>query len=201
MRWRTAAYDVGPGLPVAPRLPAPKGVPPLRTQDPAAGFRIGRPKSKEFRLDAFIPLHGTNRYVADPVLSDPTAMAKATKTMLGQPLLLVPKSGRKKGGALVAREETYGLLYSESDSSHGYVSFSFDELKSLGRAWLTQEDAPTSTQPSVAAVSVAKKTARRGAAKKSTRAGQPKQPARSRAAGKAASPTSRSRRPTRKSKR
>jgi hypothetical protein len=44
MWWRTAAYDAGPGLPAAPR--APKGAPPRRSQDPAAGFRVGRPASR-----------------------------------------------------------------------------------------------------------------------------------------------------------
>ncbi len=153
MAWETAAYDGGPGLPAPPRAPAPVTTA-VRSQDPAAGFRVGRPKHKEYDIEgAHIPLHGANRYVADPVITDLAAMNKATKTMLGQPLLLVPRRGPARVGTLVSRRTNGVSLYYEMDFGYGGNSIDLTEVTSLGRAWLTQEAA--TRKPA------AKKTAKR----------------------------------------
>ncbi|MCP3139321.1 hypothetical protein [Pyxidicoccus xibeiensis] len=163
MAWRTAAYDAGPGLPAAPRSPAPKGAPASRSQDPAAGFRVGQPHLPKHKLPgAFIALYGANRYVADPVLTDPAAMKNATASMVGQPLLLVPKRGPKRVGTLVLTSPEQVLIYHEAADWHGSEVADFDDLKSLGRAWLSQDEAATAPEPTA-------KTGPRKAAKKAVR--------------------------------
>ena len=148
MAWHTTAYDAGPGLPAAPRAPAPKRRPGQRSQDPAAGFRVGRPHAPDFKIPgAFIPLHGLTEYVADPVITDPVAMSKAAETMIGQPLLVVPKHEQKRIGTLVVRTPDQLLLYLEAADWHGSVLYNFNDLKSLGRAWLAKDDAATASGP------------------------------------------------------
>ncbi|RKH53959.1 hypothetical protein [Corallococcus llansteffanensis] len=174
MAWRTTAYDAGPGLPAAPRAPAPRGAPSRHSQDPAAGFRVGRPHHPNDNISgAFIALYGPNRYVADPELTDPAAMKDAAGKMLGQPLLLVPKRGPKQVGTLVLATPKQALLYQEAADWHGSQVVDFDDLKSLGRAWLLQDDAATASEPTAKTGSGGAKKApsKNGARKAAKKAG------------------------------
>jgi hypothetical protein len=159
MKWETAAYDGGPGLPAAPRVPAPRGAS-GRVEDPAAGFRVGRPKLSGCAIDdALIPVHGPNHYVAEPLLTDATAMARATRKLLGQPLLITPKRGPKRVGTLVERHREGVTLYHEADEGYGGFGVAFADLKSLGRAWLMRSDAPEPEQAKPKKAATVKKAA------------------------------------------
>ena len=137
MAWDTAAYSAGPGQAVPKRAPAPAGAVSARASDPAAGFRVGTPKIDDCTLKgAFIAQHGANRYVAEPVITDPTAMATAARGMIGQPVIVVPKRGPKEIGTIVAVHDTGVSLYAESEWGWGGGMHYYKDLRSLGRAWL-----------------------------------------------------------------
>lgn len=138
MAWDTAAYSAGPGQAAPKRAPAPAGAVRARASDPAAGFRVGTPKIDDCTLKgAFIAQHGASRYVAEPVITDPTAMATAARGMIGQPVIVVPKRGPNEIGTIVAVHEAGVSLYAESEWGWGGGMHYYKDLKSLGRAWLT----------------------------------------------------------------
>jgi hypothetical protein len=142
MTWNTAAYNGGPGVAVAPRAPKPASIY-RRSSDPAAGFRIGAPHDEDSPLkQAFIPLHGPNRYLADPVLTDPAAMEAAARSLVGQPVLVVPHRGPTEVGTIAEVRPGGIYVYSESQFGWGSSSFSFSDLRALGRAFLNEEVVP-----------------------------------------------------------
>jgi hypothetical protein len=166
MTWDTAAYDGGPGLPAPPRAPSVRA-PSQRVDDPKAGFRVGKPKYEEYKVaEAFVPLYGPNRYLADPVISDAAAMKKATKTMIGQPVLTVPKRGPNRVGTIVQLRKDGVMLYHETEHGYGAGGVDFSELKSLGRAWLIQDNAPAVPAKPAATNTAAKTAAPRATAEK-----------------------------------
>ena len=192
MSWETAAYDIGPGEPAKPRTPAPVGAPVVRSQDPAQGFRRGTPKYSEIKLkDVFIALHGASKYVADPVAKKPDEMAKAAKTLIGQPLLLVQKRGPDEIGALVKLFPTGMYIYRETSGGYSQQSYNFADLKSIGRAWL-KLPAPAAVSETSAAkpAKMATKTAAKKIAKpaKKVAAKAATKPAKTAAAKKIAKP-------------
>ncbi len=148
MRWETAAYDGGPGAAAEPRVPV-KGEP-VPSRDPAAGFRVGAPKQEDVKIpEAFIPLHGANRYVAHPVITDPAEMAAAAAKMLGQPVLMTPKRGIPEVGTIIQLGDGWMSTYYESPGGGGWGSGgkSYSDLKSMGRAWLKERLIVTETEP------------------------------------------------------
>jgi hypothetical protein len=115
MSWDTAAYVGGPGLPAAVRVPVAPST--THSKDPAAGFRVGPPKDNSYKLPgAFIPLYGAKQYLADPIIDDLAKMKAETKTMLGEPVLIVPKSGPSEIGTLVEHRGDSIFLYYETSS-------------------------------------------------------------------------------------
>ena len=143
MQWRTAAYDNGPGDPCDAREPIEGD--PVPSRDPAAGFRVGKPNDEKLAVpEAFIALHGPNRYVAHPVITDPAEMREAAKKMIGQPILYVPKRGPSKVETIVSVEKDWMMLYSEFAGGGGWGSGShaYDEIASMGRAWLRERLEP-----------------------------------------------------------
>lgn len=168
MAWETAAYDAGPGKPAKPRVPTPPDEPVTRSQEPHAGFRVGEPKDSSFRLkEAFIPLHGPNRYVADPLHEDPITMRDAARDMLGQPLLLVPLRGPSHVGTLVELRTDGMFIYGESGTGWGGQAHDFAELRSMGRAWLKEPPAAkkkTAKKKTAAAKKTVKKKTKKKAA-------------------------------------
>ncbi|MBN8232717.1 hypothetical protein JYK02_34885 [Corallococcus macrosporus] len=171
MAWRTTAYDAGPGLPAEPRAPAGERTRVQRSQDPAAGFRVGPPRDPAFKLPgAFIPQHGPNKYVADPVISGSAAMAKVAASMIGQPLRFVPRRGQPNVGTLVMTHPKRVLFYLEGADWHLTSLFDFDELKSFGRAWLVEEDAAPASGPTAPPKRAgAKKAVRKAGARKAVK--------------------------------
>ena len=167
MAWETAAYSDGPGEPAEPRVPAPADAPVQSSRDPAAGFRVGAPKLDDCDVqEAFIPLHGANHYVADPVFTEPAAMKQAVQTMLGQPLLVVPRRGPAETGALVEVRPSGVYIYRESEYGWGACTHNFDELSALGRAWLKLPQAAAKKAVKKAAKAAVKKAAVKKAAVK-----------------------------------
>ena len=173
MAWDTAAYSAGPGQAVPKRAPAPAGAVSARASDPAAGFRVGTPKIDDCTLKgAFIAQHGANRYVAEPVITDPTAMATAARGMIGQPVIVVPKRGPKEIGTIVAVHDAGVSLYAESEWGWGGGMHYYKDLKSLGRAWLAvSAGASAKVGGDTGAKQVAKVGAKAGAKKVGRAAG------------------------------
>jgi hypothetical protein len=141
MEWETAAYSSGPGDKAAPRAPSNKVT--THSKDKAEGFRVGTPKTDlngETPKSLYIPLFGSNRYVADPVLTDPKAIAGALASLTNEPVLVVPKRGPSDIGALVQPRTEDGRvwfhLYREHGGGYSYVGVTLDDVKSIGRAWL-----------------------------------------------------------------
>jgi hypothetical protein len=141
MAWETPAFSNGPGEKAAPRAPSNKGT--THSKDKAEGFRIGSPKTDlegETPKGAYIPLFGPSRYVADPVLTDPKAIAGALAALTNEPVLVVPKRGPSEVGTLVQPRSKDGRvwfhLYHETRLSYGYMGVNIDDVKSIGRAWL-----------------------------------------------------------------
>ncbi len=167
MSWDTAAYDIGPGEPAKPRTPAPPGAVAVRSQDPAEGFRRGKPKYPEIKLKGvFIALHGANHYIADPVVKKPDEMAKAAKQLIGQPLLLVQKRGPVEIGSLVKLLPNGVYIYRETAGGYGLRSYDYADLKSLGRAWFkVGESGAVSETPAAKPAKTATKTAAKKIAK------------------------------------
>lgn len=136
MAWDTAAYSNGPGQAVPKRVPEPAGAA-LRASDPSAGFRVGAPRNEDYPLkDVVIALHAANRYVAEPVIEDPAAMATAVRELIGQPVLVVPKRGPAEIGTIFDTREDGVYLYSESEFVSGGSFYAYKDLGALGRAWL-----------------------------------------------------------------
>ena len=111
--------------------------------EPSSIFRIGSPKTDlegETPKGAYIPLFGPSRYVADPVLTDPKAIADALAALTNEPVILVPKRGPSEVGTLVQPRSKDGRvwfhLYHETRLSYGYMGVNIDDVKSIGRAWL-----------------------------------------------------------------
>ena len=162
MAWDTAAYSNGPGQAVPKRVPEAPGAA-LRSSDPSAGFRVGAPKSDDYKLPrAFIALHGSNRYVADPVIKDPATMATAVRELIGQPVVVVPKRGPNEIGTIVEVREDGVYLYSESEWGWGGSFHAFVSMAALGRAWLkVKANEPGEAAPAKkAAKKAGKKTAK-----------------------------------------
>lgn len=138
MSWSTAAYVGGPGKAAKARHPSPRVT--THEEDATAGFRVGAPKEEGCPIEkAFIPLYGANRYLADPVITDPAAMKEAIQNMMGQPLLLIQKKGPPQVGAYIdTREDGLYLYYETAMGGWGGSAYYFHELTSLGRAWLKQ---------------------------------------------------------------
>lgn len=168
MSWETAAYDIGPGEPAKPQSPAPPGAVSVRSQDPAEGFRRGKPKYPEIKLKGvFIALHGASHYIADPVVKKPDEMAKAAKELIGQPLLLVQKRGPVEIGSLVKLLPNGVYIYRErSNGGYGLRGYHYEDLKSIGRAWLkVGESGAVSETPAAKPAKKATKTAAKKIAK------------------------------------
>ena len=173
MDWDTAAYTPGPGDPAEPRAPTPPGEPAAHSRNPADGFRVGTPKYDEYKhlTEAFIAVESPNRYVADPVITGEAEMREATKTMVGQPVLVVPKRGPAEVGTIVKHEPEYVYVYYESPGGGGYGAGSqnFVDLKSIGRAWLKEKTLPTLIAKPAAKKPAAKKNAKPAPKKKKKR--------------------------------
>ncbi len=172
MSWETAAYDIGPGEPAKPRTPAPPGAVAVRSQDPAEGFRRGKPKYPEIKLKGvFIALHGASHYIADPVVKKPDEMAKAAKQLIGQPLLLVQKRGPTEIGALVKLLPNGVYIYRETNGGYGLRGYHYEDLKSIGRAWFkVGESGAVSETPAAKPAKKAKKAAAKPAKKVAAKA-------------------------------
>ncbi|NMO20558.1 hypothetical protein HPC49_32090 [Pyxidicoccus fallax] len=68
--------------------------------------------------------------------------------------------------------DLFALRYLEAADWHGSELIDFDDLKSLGRAWLSQDDAAAASEPTAKPErGGAKKAASKAGAKKATRAG------------------------------
>jgi hypothetical protein len=141
MAWETTAYSNGPGDKAAPRAPSNKVT--THSKDKAEGFRLGTPQADlngETPKPAYIPLFGATRYVADPVLTDPKAIAAALASLTNEPVFVVPKRGPSEVGALMQPRSEEGRvwfhLYREVGGGYSYVGVNLEDVKSIGRAWL-----------------------------------------------------------------
>jgi hypothetical protein len=142
MSWDTAAYDTGPGLAARPRVPA-SGGPPVRSTNPTAGFSVRPAESgDERRATLFVAKHGAGRYLAHPVVSGAEAMRAALTRLVGEPILVTPRSGRPEVGTVVKVSDDSFTLYHETSCARCQTGFRFDGVKELGRAWLKRSAPP-----------------------------------------------------------